>query len=158
MFKTARLKLTAWYLLFIMAISLSFSAFIYRGVTLEFQRRLSAIEHRLELRRHGFVPPAGRAQFFVQDLEEARQRLWLILIYTNGAIFLFSAIAGYFLAGRTLKPIEQSLEEQKRFVAEASHELKTPLTALQTSVEVALRDQKLGLDTEQVSGSSKPFF
>jgi signal transduction histidine kinase len=38
------------------------------------------------------------------------------------------------------------MEEQKRFVADASHELKTPLTALHTSIEVALRDKKMTLE------------
>lgn len=146
MFHSARLKLTAWYLVIIMAISLSFSAFIYRGVTLEFQRKLNAIEKRLELHKHGFRLPLGRSQFFIADLEDAKQRVFLILLYTNGAIFLFSAIAGYFLAGKTLLPIEKAMEEQKRFVADASHELKTPLTALQISIEVALRDKKLKLE------------
>lgn len=145
MFRSARLKLTAWYLLIIMAISLSFSAFIYRGVTLEFQRRLNAIEKRLELHKHGYRLPVGRTQFFIQDLEDAKKRVLLILLYTNGAIFAFSAMAGYFLAGKTLTPIEKAMEEQKRFIADASHELKTPLTALRTSIEVALRDKKLRL-------------
>ena len=135
-FRKARLKLTAWYLFIIMAISLSFSAFIYRGITQEFQRRLHTIERRLDFRGHGIRPPIGQAEFFIQDLEETRQRVLLVLLYTNGAILAFSALAGYFLAGKTLKPIESVMEEQKRFVADASHELKTPLTALITSTEV----------------------
>jgi len=45
------------------------------------------------------------------------------------------------LAGRTLKPIENMVDEQKRFVSDASHELRTPLTAMRTEVEVALRDK-----------------
>ena len=68
-----------------------------------------------------------------------------LAFYRNGVILLFSGVGGYYLAGRTLQPIESALEEQKRFVADASHELKTPLTALQTSIEVALRDKKLNL-------------
>lgn len=84
MFKSARIKLTALYLLIIMVISLSFSAFIYRGVTREFQRRLINIENRLELHRHGFRPSQVYTRFFIQDLEEARKRVLLILFYTKG--------------------------------------------------------------------------
>lgn len=83
--------------------------------------------------------------FFVEDLEETKRRLILNLLLLNGEILIFSSLAGYFLAGKTLKPIENALEEQKRFVADASHELRTPLTALKTSLEVALRDKKMAL-------------
>lgn len=145
MFKSARIKLTFWYLLIIMAVSFCFSAFIYRSVSLEFQRRLNAIETRLELRRYGLRPPPGQVEFFIEDLKEARRRVLLVLIYTNGVIFVISAAAGYFLAGKTLAPIEEALEEQKRFVADASHELRTPLTSMKTEVEVALRNKKLDL-------------
>jgi len=151
MFKKARLKLTAWYLVIIMAISLSFSAFIYKSVTFEFQRRLNVIERRLELRDRGFGPPPGQVGLFIEDINESRKRLFLILVYTNATILFLSALAGYFLAGKTLAPIEKTLNGQKRFVADASHELKTPLTALQTSIEVALRDKKLSLkDAKEV--------
>lgn len=145
MFKKARIKLTAWYLLIIMVISISFSIFIYSTVTNEFQRRLGNIERRLDFEELGIRPPAGGPPYFLEDLNESRKNVLVILIYTNGIILIFSAIAGYFLAGKTLLPIEQTLEEQKRFIADASHELKTPLTALQTTIEVSLRDKKLGL-------------
>jgi two-component system sensor histidine kinase CiaH len=154
MFKKARLKLTTWYLLIIMTISLSFSGVIFRSVTREFQRRLNLIERRLDLRGRGFNPPVGQTRFFIQDIKESRQKVLFILLYTNGVIFAFSALAGYFLAGKTLSPIEEVVEEQKRFVADASHELKTPLTALQTSIEVALRDKKLKLkDLKKLTNS-----
>jgi two-component system sensor histidine kinase CiaH len=146
MFKKARLKLTAWYLAIIMFISLSFSAFIYSSVTLEIQNRFSIIERRLELRPDGFGPPSGQVEYFIEDLEASRNRILLVLLYTNITILFFSAVAGYFLAGKTLTPIEKSMEEQRRFVADASHEFRTPLTSLQTSIEVALRDKKMDLN------------
>jgi len=145
MFKKARIKLTAWYLLIIMSISISFSGFIYKTVTVEFERRLGSIERRLELQEIGLRPPVGQPPYFLQDLEESRKNVLIILFYTNGVILILSALSGYFLAGKTLLPIEKSLEEQKRFVADASHELKTPLTVLQTTIEVSLRDKKLNL-------------
>jgi len=145
MFKHARLKLTIVYLGIIMAISISFSVFIYRIVSYEFQRRVDEIERRLELRRYGFLPPPGETQLFIADVKEARAKVLYVLIYTNAVILIFSSAAGYFLAGMTLRPIEEAMDEQKRFVADASHELKTPLTSLQTSIEVALRDKKITL-------------
>jgi signal transduction histidine kinase len=145
MFEKARLKLTAWYLAIIMFISLAFSAFIYISVTLEIQNRFNIIERRLELRDNGFGPPVGQVEFFIEDLEASRNRILLVLIYTNVTILFFSAVAGYFLAGKTLTPIEKSMEEQRRFVADASHEFRTPLTSLQTSIEVALRDRKMDI-------------
>ena len=145
MFTKARLKLTAWYLIIIMTVSLSFSAFIFQRITSEFSSRLTAIEARLELRKLGFMPPPGHHFFLTSDINEAKKQVLFILGYTNLTILIFSSLAGYFLAGKTLSPIEQALEKQKRFVSDAGHELKTPLTALHTSIEVALRDKSLSL-------------
>jgi signal transduction histidine kinase len=146
MFENARLKLTFWYLLIIMSVSISFSAVIYRSVSVEFERRFQNIESKLELRGLGLYPPTAPLQYFVDDLREIKTRVFFILLYTNGVIFLVSGLLGYFLAGQTLEPIENALNEQKRFVADASHELKTPLTALKTSIEVSLRNKNMTLN------------
>jgi two-component system, OmpR family, sensor histidine kinase CiaH len=148
MFHSARIKLTFWYLVIIMTVSISFSALIYRGVSIELERRLNTIQSRLELRRLVVFPNQPYDQeinMFIDDLQDSRQRVQIILMYINLVILIFSALAGYFLAGKTLRPIEFALEEQKRFIADASHEFKTPLTSLQTSIEVALRDKKMTL-------------
>lgn len=144
-FETVRIKLTAWYLVIIMAISLCFSAFIYQSVTIQLRNRFYQIENRFQAQNG--PPRLGKKvpHMLLDDLIEAQKYLFFLLAYTNGVIFVFSGLAGYFLAGKTLKPIESSMEEQKRFTADASHELKTPLTALQTSIEVGLRDKKLSL-------------
>lgn len=146
MFKRARIKLTVLYLGIIMTISLCFSLFIYRMVSSELQGRLFAIERRLELRQRGFLPPPGQDQFFLEDIQETEAKVLLVLVYTNLVILVLSSVAGYLLAGITLRPIENAMDEQKRFVADASHELKTPLTSLQTSIEVAIRDKKITLN------------
>jgi len=154
MFRSARLKLTAWYLLIIMTISLSFSGVIYRASTLELDRVERMQRQRIERgwpQRFPSIPFNQQDElpgFFRLDpalIQETENHLLLFLVAVNAVILVTSALAGYFLAGRTLQPIENSLEEQKRFVADASHELRTPLTALKTSLEVALRDKKMDL-------------
>lgn len=171
MFKSARLKLTAWYLLTIMLISISFSGVIYVGVCRELERGFRRMDLRHKAEDMGIPLPrffSGRPEdlpsrlrettphyFLVEDLDEAKRRLGLNLLMVNGAILGISALAGYFLAGKTLRPIENTLEEQKRFVADASHELRTPLTVLKTSLEVALRDSKMSLaETKKVLESN----
>ncbi|HYM65265.1 MAG TPA: HAMP domain-containing sensor histidine kinase [Candidatus Sulfotelmatobacter sp.] len=156
MFKSARLKLTAWYLLIIMIISISFSSFIYLGLTREFDRILRIQEYRLEnpQSRHTFIP---RPIWQNEDIPfskppdpmviaEAKSRIAEGLLGINIIILVFSSLAGYFLAGRTLRPIKNMVDEQNRFITDASHELNTPLTALKTSIEVNLRNKKFNLE------------
>jgi len=137
MFHQARIKLTAWYLVIIMLISLSFSAMIYRGATFELNR----IE-RIQRVRLSFPPRPGIEPEIV---EETKRRIALALASLNLIILGVSGAAGYFLAGKTLKPISEMLEDQKKFVSDASHELRTPLTSLKSEIEVNLRDKNLDL-------------
>ncbi len=78
-------------------------------------------------------------------LEEAKYRILFVLILINLGILGLSGIAGYLLAGLTLKPIKNMVDEQNRFITDASHELRTPLTSLRSEIEVNLRDKKLTL-------------
>jgi two-component system, OmpR family, sensor histidine kinase CiaH len=149
MFHTARLKLTAWYLVIITLIMMVFSMAIYQVTTLELERGLRRFQNHFVNGELGAVPPRFPRQEVnnqvIENLELAKHLILIRLLTIDGVILLLSAVAGYFLAGKTLKPIERSLKEQKRFVADASHELKTPLTALKTSTEVTLRSKKLSL-------------
>ncbi len=142
MFKEARLRLTAWYVLAIMLVSTSFSVVIYRSWSIEMERFATAQKVRLE--RRMMVP------VIIDDdvMEEAKKRAFLSLMVINGLLWLLGAGGGYFLAGKTLGPIEESLEEQRRFINDAGHELKTPLTALKTNLEVYLRGWKMNSKEE----------
>ncbi len=131
MFNSARLKLTAWYLLVIMAVSFAFSGMIFQIQVAEWQR----IERR----------------FHFEVVSEATERLTIFLIIINGGILITAGGLGYVLAGRTLKPIKEMVDDQNRFIGDASHELRTPLTAIKSALEVNLTDKKLLKDClEQV--------
>ncbi len=145
MFHSARLTLTAWYLLIIMGISILFSLAFYNVTTQEVQRLINRMEHQRQDPFDLYHMPSQFTQQRIQDLRESEQRLLWSLIFLNGIVFIVAGGGGYFLAGRTLRPIQHMVTEQNRFITDASHELRTPLTATRTSIEVALRDKQLSL-------------
>jgi len=67
----------------------------------------------------------------------------LALLYVNFVILIGGGFGSYWLARRTLAPIEKAHEAQSRFTSDASHELRTPLAAMKAELEVYLRDKNL---------------
>lgn len=148
MFKNARLKLTAWYLFILMTVSIFFSIFIYKGATNEIDRLTQMQKQRIERRfqENNFYPPPPNIRFIDPELlQETKRRLLLILVMINSGIIFIVGSLSYFLAGKTLHPIQEMVEEQNRFISDASHEFRTPLTALKSSLEVSIRDDNLSI-------------
>lgn len=149
MFEQTRIKLTAWYLVIIMIISLLFSAVIYSIVNSEYVR-FERMQIRIQEEIQNGVMQRGPSPRYVQinpqAIQDARKHLIYTLGIINVGIFVFAGGAGYFLAGRTLRPIKKSLDEQKRFVSDSSHELRTPLASLRSEIEVGLLDKKITLE------------
>lgn len=148
MFHEASNKLSAIYLAIIMAISIFFSVNIYQVSVAEFNRDFSRQEELLN--SSSFFPQNRevRNQFLLQrakQYEEAKQRILVRLIIINGFIFISGGFLSYYFARRSLEPIEKSHAALERFTADASHELRTPITAMQTEIEVALSDPNLNL-------------
>jgi two-component system sensor histidine kinase CiaH len=148
MFRAALLKTTLLYLVIIMAISLFFSIIIYNVSTLEIGRNAGRQQNVIDrLGRSGIVPndPTLLAER-QQLIDEANNNIFDNLLYTNIAILVLAGGLSYYLAGRTIKPIEDSHDAQSRFTGDASHELRSPLAAMKAEIEVALRDPKLTRD------------
>ena len=144
MFHSARLTLTAWYLLIIMTISVMFSIIIYRDLSNEINRFEQLQRFRIERRlMETFpAPPTPLPTANPELLGETRRRILLMLIIVNSGILVLSGGLGYILSGLTLKPIKDMMDEQNRFISDASHELRTPLTSLKSAFEVFLRDRE----------------
>lgn len=149
MFKSARIKLTFWYLLIIMLISTLFSIVIYNDINQELKKfetmRVRVLEEVDDPFTRRNILRARIAQPDPSIIEASRLRFLTTLGFINLSILAISGVAGYFLAGRTLKPIEEMVEKQKRFISDASHEFRTPIAALRAEIEVNLRDKKLTL-------------
>lgn len=146
MFDSAYLKLTAWYVTIIMAISVLFSVWIYREATLELQTGFERQGTALQQPLYSMPEKLQIIRSVAADqLEASRARLLANLVYLNLLVLGVGGAASYVLAKRTMRPIEDALEAQNRFTADASHELRTPLTAMKTEIEVSLRDQDLSV-------------
>ncbi len=61
-----------------------------------------------------------------------------ILIGVAGCIIVF--LVFLFAAGRIIRPIAESYEKQKRFITDAGHEIKTPLTIIAANVDLLKED------------------
>lgn len=57
-----------------------------------------------------------------------------IIISLCGYLLVFAFIA--FFSNRIIRPISESYEKQKRFITDASHEIKTPLTIIHADTDV----------------------
>jgi two-component system sensor histidine kinase CiaH len=139
MFQSATLKLTAWYLIILMAISIVFSFAIYEITSNEVETRLQHFE--VNLQNSGFMgaPPDSLRQ---KQSGQASADIAVNLLYANLFILIAGGTGSYFLARRTLRPIEEAHNAQARFSSDASHELRTPLAVMKTEIEVALRDKE----------------
>jgi len=99
--------------------------------------------HQLRLHAEPFTGKSGSAYVAVAVGERPNLReQYASLIGVFGAAALAAlvlvAVGGLVLARQSTAPIEQSMEQMRRFMADAAHELRTPVTLLRTRTELAL--------------------
>ena len=71
-----------------------------------------------------------------EEIEEELEKLLLAFGWGGLLAIALSSVGGWWLVKQTLQPIEQNYEQMRQFTADASHELRSPLTAIKTSVDV----------------------
>ena len=94
------------------------------------------------------VIQAGQSREVVQT---TINRLILILVPIGLGALVLAALGGVFMSGRAMRPVKDSFDRQRTFVADASHELKTPLTLIRAGMEVLVRNPSW-LDRPQLIG------
>ena len=155
-FQKARLHLTLWYLLILFVIlNLFTGSFLY----LMHREELSSA-HKIEIqwqKKQVFYPEQHltivqwqqnpvSTHFEKQDILDFQQdfvailKHWIFVI--EGVLLFLAGIFSYFLAGKTLKPIEKKSQQQQDFLADVSHELKNPLSALSMSIHLAQQQEE----------------
>ncbi len=148
MFHKASIKLAAFYLGILMVISVFFSATLYQAYMTELNRSFERQGTILDTPYGANIPRALREQIRharTVQYDEAQSRVVARLVLLNVIILTGGGLLSYYLALRTLRPIEEAHEAQSQFTADASHELRTPITVMRSENEVALMNPKLTL-------------
>lgn len=78
---------------------------------------------------------------FDMALHDQQSRSLVLVIVVVGLLgLLAAAVIAFLVTGRALVPIREGFDSQRRFVADASHELRTPAALIRANAEVLERE------------------
>ena len=133
-FLYARLRLTVLYTILTMTIVVLFSLALFisldrssRGI-LDDDRQSNLIT----IQNHKF-------RSSIENIENT-------IIYVDFLLLFLVLGLGYIIAGKVLNPIKKNMETQKRFLADASHDLRTPLAIMKSESQVLFQSNSENID------------
>lgn len=131
-FLTARFRLTLYYSLTALVILIVSSVLLYNTILSNFAQ--SILDN-----------PFLNKEIAKAIIDKAQDILLNRFVTIDAIILFFIVVLGFILTEKTLEPIKKNMEKQKRFIADASHELRTPIAVVISGLEVNLNNKKLDL-------------
>ncbi len=133
-FFVARIRLTFYYSITAIVILGGSSFVLYNTI-------LSNLTQ--SIRDNIFLNPA-----ISREIIDRAQDILLNRFLTINIIIIFIVVVlGFLLTHKTLQPIKTNMQKQKRFIADASHELRTPIAVIISGLEVNLSNKKLDFNS-----------
>lgn len=127
------------------------------GIPIIGNGRFTSRDHKVQVMSLAAPVSRGGATFGTLEVqlstvadERAISELIFSMVVAVPVLGLLVAFAGYIFAGMALRPVEKTMDLLRRFVADAGHELKTPLSIIEASIETlrALHEEK-GIPSEE---------
>jgi signal transduction histidine kinase len=131
---------------------------------------LAAVSHRTDLRSTGSsgdrqrvysvrVEAPGREAIIqvtrsTEPEHEALDKLLIGLLVGGAAGLVLAAVGGWWLAGKSLRPVRVAFERQHAFVSDASHELRTPLAVIRANAEFLQQEQPENVEVRDIVGET----
>lgn len=94
--------------------------------------------------------PFGTKIAFVDRsaLQESLRSILVIFATVTGGSLIILFLISVHLANNAIKPIKEAFEKQEQFIADASHELKTPLAIIKTNLAVILGNKEETVESQ----------
>ncbi|MEK7185200.1 MAG: HAMP domain-containing sensor histidine kinase [Patescibacteria group bacterium] len=148
-FKRVLITLTAYYTIGVVIILIVFNFLVYGLFSNSLQ-----LDRKEDSQQSESLDDDNEDGFFDEQNEKIKDDLAEILIISDLIILFLAVFVAYLFSNRTLQPLEETYKKQTRFVADAAHELRTPLSVMQAGSEVMLRsDRSVGEYTKFIEES-----
>ena len=83
-------------------------------------------------RPEGFI----RASQSLEEIDTIKNQLFSVLVFGGMSTLILIGLGGFWLTRKAIEPVEESFSKLQQFTADASHELRGPVTAIKASVDV----------------------
>lgn len=157
MFKQTQLKLTFFYSILFLILFWVFSFGLYFWMEYSFgEGYISQVRERhVQQSQNDGDFDDQKAVIVTIAGDVALNQLRNILLAINSiSLFVIPAISWY-LAEKSLAPVQLAYEKQKQFVSDASHELRTPLSIMTGEIDMALRKERNEKEYQGILKSNK---